>query len=131
MRRIRRMSVADVAASPLPARGDLRTACAHCGLDVPDGLIEESSSRQFCCAGCRTAFAILREGGLGRYYDLSERRNAPVRPTGRTYEEFDHPAFADLYVKPMSDGLAEVELYLEGVHCASCVWLLERVPLVL
>ena len=125
------MSVADVAASPLLANAEPRTACAHCGLAVPDGLFVETSERQFCCAGCRTAFAILHEGGLGRYYDLSERRNAPVRPTGRSYEEFDHPAFADLYVKPMTDGLAEVELYLEGVHCASCVWLVERVPLVL
>jgi len=73
----------------------------------------------------------LHEGGLDRYYDLAERRNEPVRPTGRTYDEFDHPAFCDLYVKPLSNGLAEVELYLEGVHCASCVWLVERVPLML
>ena len=28
-----------------------------------------------------------------------------------------------------ADGLANTELYLEGVHCASCVWLIERVPL--
>ena len=25
--------------------------------------------------------------------------------------------------------MAETELYLDGVHCASCVWLVERVPL--
>jgi P-type Cu2+ transporter len=123
------MSVVDIGSSTLLV--EPRVACAHCGLDVPDGLLNESAERQFCCAGCRTAFAILHEVGLDRYYDLSERRNEPVRPTGRTYEECDHPAFSDLYVKALSDGLAEVELYLEGVHCASCVWLVERVPLVL
>jgi len=72
------------------------------------GVVEESAMRQFCCAGCRTAFAILHEVGLDRYYDLSERRNEPVRPTGRSYEEFDHPAFTELYVKALNNGLAEV-----------------------
>ena len=130
-RRTPRMSVADVLSSPAPATITLDTACAHCGLDVPAGAVDEAALRQFCCAGCRTAFAILHEGGLDRYYELAERRREPVRPTGRGYEEFDHPAFSDLYVKPLSGGLAEVELYLEGVHCASCVWLVERVPLML
>ncbi|HVX41725.1 MAG TPA: heavy metal translocating P-type ATPase metal-binding domain-containing protein, partial [Gemmatimonadaceae bacterium] len=97
--------------------------CAHCGLDVPSGLVERDAPRQFCCAGCRTAYAILEEHGLGLYYTFADRRDVPVRASGRSYEEFDHEAFRDLYVKPLPGGLAQVELYLEGVHCASCVWL--------
>ena len=105
-------------------------ACTHCGLPVPAGYIEPGAERQFCCAGCRTAYAILHEHGLDRYYDLPERRDRPVRASGRQYDEFDHSAFHALYVSATADGLARVELYLEGVHCASCVWLVERVPLV-
>jgi len=105
--------------------------CAHCSLPVPPGLVDEAAERQFCCAGCHTAFDILHEHGLDRYYELSERRDRPVRSSGRSYEEFDHPTFTELYVRPLTGGLAEVELYLEGVHCGSCVWLVERVPLVL
>lgn len=108
-----------------------KVACTHCGLDVPSGLVEDGAERQFCCAGCRTAHAILHDHGLDAYYSFAERRNEPVRASGRRYEEFDHPAFTDLYVRPLPGGLAEVDLYLEGVHCASCVWLVERVPLVL
>jgi sulfite exporter TauE/SafE len=55
-------------------------------------------SRQFCCTGCHTAFTILHEHGLDSYYGFAERREAPVRASGRSYEEFDHPAFAQLYV---------------------------------
>ena len=117
--------------APVAASTEARVACAHCGLDVPEGAKEESAPRQFCCSGCRTAYSILQDGGLARYYEFPERREAPVRATGRTYEEFDHPTFADLYVKRLQGGLAQVELYLEGVHCASCVWLVERVPIVL
>lgn len=107
-----------------------RTACAHCGLPVPQGFIEPGATEQFCCAGCRTVFHILTENGLEHYYAFPERRTTPVQRTGRTYEEFDHPAFHSLYVREARDGLSRVELYLEGVHCASCVWLVERVPLV-
>ncbi len=106
-------------------------ACAHCGLPVPAGLVEDGAERQFCCSGCHTAYGILHAHGLDRYYDLPERRDAPVQASGRRYEEFDHPAFAELYVRTAPDGLARTELYLEGVHCASCVWLVERVPLLL
>lgn len=103
--------------------------CAHCGLAVPEGLLEADAERQFCCSGCHTAFGILHAHGLDSYYGFAERREAPVRASGRSYDEFDHPAFANLYVTALPNGLSRTELYLEGVHCASCVWLVERVPL--
>ena len=122
--------------TPAPAQGPDAPApgpliCAHCGLDVPAGLVEAGAERQFCCTGCRTAYAILHEHGLGQYYAFGEKRDAPVQPTGKKYEEFDHEAFHSLYVKPLRGGLCTTELYLEGVHCTSCVWLVERVPLLL
>ncbi len=104
-------------------------ACAHCTLPVPPALLMTSEARQFCCAGCRTAFTLLHDHGLGQFYTFRERRESPVRRTGRSYEEFDHPAFAALHVRETTDGLSRIELYLEGIHCASCVWLVERVPL--
>ena len=105
-------------------------ACTHCGLPVPSGLFEPGEPVQFCCAGCRAAYGILRGHGLDQYYRLAERREAPVRPSGRSYDEFDHAAFQSLYVTPRAGGLRSIELYLEGVHCGSCVWLVERVPLI-
>jgi Cu2+-exporting ATPase len=116
-------------AHALGANASTDVACSHCGLPVPSGLVAEGAAQQFCCTGCNTAFAILHEHGLDGYYGFAERREAPVRATGRSYDEFDHPAFAALYVQTQSTGLARTELYLEGVHCASCVWLVERVPL--
>jgi Cu2+-exporting ATPase len=106
-------------------------ACAHCGLPVPAGEPGDDDGTAFCCAGCRAAFRILHDGGLERYYRLAQRRERPVIASGRGFEEFDHPAFHALYVRARPDGMRETELYLEGVHCASCVWLVERVPLLL
>lgn len=112
-----------------PVLPGTRADCDHCGLDVPAGLVNPEAAHQFCCAGCRTAWQIIHDAGLERYYAFSERRGEAVASTGRSFEEFDHPAFEALYVRTRPDGLRVAELYLEGVHCASCVWLVERVPL--
>jgi Cu2+-exporting ATPase len=127
------MSVAELAlaqSAPVDAISKADAVCTHCGLPVPAGAYDASTARQFCCAGCHSAFEILNEHGLSRYYAFTERRNEAVRSSGRRFDEFDHPTFRELYVRALPDGLSEVELYLEGVHCASCVWLVERVPLI-
>ena len=105
-------------------------SCAHCELPVPAGLVVPDADRQFCCTGCRTAFAIIHDHGLDGYYDIAERRDGPVAASGRSFEEFDHATFRELYVRRTPEGLSQVDLYLEGVHCGACVWLVERVPLV-
>jgi Cu2+-exporting ATPase len=110
------------------------TLCDHCGLPVPTGLVEEGAGHQFCCSGCRVAYEVIHGAGLEDYYALKRRIDAPeqaARSSGRGYAEFDDPAFAELYCRPRNDGLTTVELYLEGVHCAACVWLVEKVPIVI
>jgi Cu2+-exporting ATPase len=106
-------------------------ACAHCTLQVPLGLRDPNATEQYCCAGCRTAAAIIRQAGLDGYYRLPERRDRAVEVSARAYDDFAHDSFRALYVRSRDDGLEETELFLSGVHCASCVWLVERVPLIL
>ncbi len=119
----------------LPARPalDRRTgsdvACSHCSLPVPAGLVEHASTEQFCCGACRIAYAAIRECGLDAYYELRRRLEvdpSPASASGSRFAEFDDPVFADRHIRPMPDGLRTCELYLEGVHCAACVWLVER-----
>jgi Cu2+-exporting ATPase len=103
-------------------------ACLHCGLQVPAGLTD------YCCAGCRTVHAALNEWGLadGWIQRLREAdaRPRPARPTGRKYEEFDDPALLAACGE-IREGRGRAELYLEGVHCSACAWLVERLPKIL
>jgi Cu2+-exporting ATPase len=111
---------------------DSHATCSHCRLPVPAGLVDEGASHQFCCSGCRTVYEVIHVHGLDQYYRVAASTGeAPwkANPSGRSYEDFDDPAFLDLYARPLGDGLQQVELYLEGVHCAACVWLVEKVPL--
>ncbi len=108
---------------------DQQVLCAHCGLEVLSS--QPSEDPQFCCSGCSVAYALLHDKQLDAYYGLSERRKHAVTSSGRSFEEFDHPAFEELHVSEVGGGLSRVELIIEGIHCASCVWLVERVPLLL
>lgn len=118
------------AAAPKP----VGTLCVHCGLPVPPGMINPESEQQFCCRGCEAVYAVISGCGLDRYYRLRREAEAaaqPARTTARKYQEYDEDAFRDLYCRSAADGLQTVELYLEGVHCAACVWLVEKLPHVL
>lgn len=109
-------------------------ACDHCGLPVPAGLYEESASEQFCCAACKVVYETLHERGLDRYYELVEQDADPSlrrgHATGRKFSEYDHESFQQEQVRT-ENGIANIDFYLEGVHCAACVWLVEKLPQVL
>ena len=113
---------------------DIRTtdvSCSHCGLPVPPGLIQPDEELQFCCRGCRTVYQVIHGCGLERFYrlrDASDGNTRPARTTNRAYSEFDDEAFRKLYYQDLADGSQAVEFYLEGVHCAACVWLVEKLP---
>jgi len=124
-------SSAPAQAAPQPGHAGARVACSHCSLPVPAGLVEPGAEHQFCCGACRAVWEAIHGCGLERYYELRERQGAigrQARATGRGYEEFDDPAFAGLYCQDLGDGVQSAELFLEGVHCIACVWLVEKLP---
>ncbi|MEE4270496.1 MAG: heavy metal translocating P-type ATPase [Thermoanaerobaculales bacterium] len=108
------------------------TPCDHCGLPVPAGLVDEGAELQFCCSGCRVAYEVIHGAGLEGYYALKNRIDAPEQAAlgrGGSFDRFDDETFTELYCTRREDGLHSVELYLEGVHCAACVWLVESTPM--
>jgi Cu2+-exporting ATPase len=83
----------------------------------------------FCCAGCRSVYAIVQASGLDGYYayrDASSARAVPASIARRKYQELDDPGFQAQFCSNLPNGQRSVELLLEGVHCSACVWLVER-----
>lgn len=123
--------VADAAAFPLPATRAEAVGCSHCGLPVPDDWLRAGAAEQFCCAGCRSVFYILRDAGLGDYYlrrSAAGEQGQRAKVTDKNYAEYDEAAFQESYCKALDSGFYAVDLYLEGIHCAACVWLVEKLP---
>jgi P-type Cu2+ transporter len=101
-------------------------ACSHCGLPA-EARVTAESGEVFCCSGCETVYFALRSAGLDAYYSKRDGAGAPARPSRGTFEHFDDPGFLEMYATHV-DGEARIELVLEGVHCAACLWLIEKLP---
>jgi len=107
------------------------TLCDHCGLEVPPALVREGEEEQFCCEGCRQVWGILHDWGFDGFYRRLESeggRMGPASVSGRRFEELDAPELVGEQIQETVRGTRRTKLYLEGVHCAACVWLVEELP---
>ncbi len=95
--------------------------CLHCGNDL--GRFWSPQDGPFCCRGCRGVYEMIHQEHLERYYDLTPDNLAPaatLRPDSfdwldRVLEDRDTAATS-----------LRLELDIQGVHCAACVWLIEK-----
>ncbi|RLA33970.1 MAG: heavy metal translocating P-type ATPase, partial [Gammaproteobacteria bacterium] len=105
--------------------------CYHCGLPAAAGVAVTGEiagqDRRFCCPGCRAVCGAIHAAGLEGFY-VRTPADQPLAPPPVPSED---PAIFDLadvqaeFVR--RDGkLLEAELLIEGIHCAACVWLIER-----
>ncbi|PLX81328.1 MAG: copper-translocating P-type ATPase [Desulfuromonas sp.] len=102
--------------------------CIHCHLSIPpqDLIVDEIEGKQlhFCCHGCQGAYRIITGAGLGNFYQRRTWNENGV-PSGTFETDFDDSVLAE-HVIHESDDSAEIPLLIEGIRCASCVWLLEK-----
>jgi len=104
--------------------------CTHCRLPVPPGLIVAGAQCQFCCHGCQAVWSLLHSNGLQAFYSLCDQLSStPLRAGGDDdFSEFDDPVFTEKHVRVLGSQLLEARLLLEGIHCAACIWLIEKLP---
>jgi Cu2+-exporting ATPase len=106
-----------------PERANLASthagACAHCGSPVPDG----AGSSIYCCAGCEAVAALLRSEELTRYYAIAD---GDVIPVGAAPARRSHAWLAPLLDGQRDADTPTLELDVQGIHCAACVWLMNE-----
>jgi len=104
--------------------------CSHCGETTKKPICDESEF--FCCHGCHTVYHALKEKNLLHYYKLRESvgANAGSTPSIASDDDFSYMSqdkFQAEFLSPNENGL-NIKLYLEGIHCVACIWLLEKIP---
>ncbi len=96
--------------------------CLHCGAP----LVGESARQSgFCCSGCAYVYRLVHEHGLDGYYKMREAVVAPVDQA--VFHARDFTWLVELQsVAEKSPATPELELEVQGISCAGCVWLIER-----
>lgn len=104
--------------------------CIHCGSDCgKNPVIWEEKS--FCCNGCLTVYQLLNENKLYNYYNLEEQPGIKVETTafGNKYEFLDKEEIREKLISFSEGGISKVKFFVPVIHCASCIWLLEKLHL--
>ena len=118
-------SAAALAPAPAPAPAQTRRSCQHCGAPLAAG---REPVPGFCCAGCAYVFRLVQEHGLAGYYQLKDEVTAPADAAVFLLRDFtwlevaQQKAEAAAGVRP-----PELTLDVQGISCAGCVWLIERI----
>ncbi len=94
--------------------------CIHCG--NPLGRFWKHEDGPFCCRGCKGVYEMIHQEDLCRFYDLTPDTHAPASVL-RT----DSFGWLDQMVAEHDDsGPLHLDLDIQGVHCAACIWLIEE-----
>jgi P-type Cu2+ transporter len=128
-----------------------RRMCRHCGAPLIDARMRASG---FCCSGCSYVYRLVHEHGLSGYYRIKDDVTTPAdvavfQPRDYSWLEVlqveaekagqgsasDQPTAAIASVAPGPERLKgphapaipELTLDIQGISCAGCVWLIERV----
>jgi Cu2+-exporting ATPase len=117
-----------MSAAVLPAAAAPRTkpVCRHCGAALIDARMQESG---FCCAGCSYVFRLVHEHGLAGYYRIKDEITAPADTAVFQPRDYAWLAAAQAEAEAEVRPTPELNLDVQGISCAGCVWLIEKIYL--
>jgi Cu2+-exporting ATPase len=105
--------------------------CFHCALPIPancDIRVEiGGEQRPVCCPGCKAVATLIRDAGLERYYDSRDRPDpGAVRPAEEAgdWQVFDREDMLAAFTTREGNA-AEATIYVGGMYCAACSWLID------
>ncbi|MGH1469743.1 MAG: heavy metal translocating P-type ATPase [Cellvibrionaceae bacterium] len=113
-------------------------SCFQCGLPVPasqslsQSLSINGEMKYFCCLGCKTVAQLIDESGLVDFYqfrpeELSAKTADIVAPENAIdFSFYDDEDVCKEFVSDIGDGMRQARLYIEGIHCTACTWLIEQ-----
>jgi Cu+-exporting ATPase len=102
--------------------------CDHCHLEYDESILIEDDGLYFCCKGCQGIYHLLKSEGLDSFYEkLGSNTIEPPKELKDSVDRFDRDGFIKKYVTTTKDGFSSISLVIDGIHCAACVWLNEKV----
>ena len=105
-------------------------ACYHCGLPVTNGNRVKTKikdiQQDFCCTGCASVCQTIHDSGLGAFYDQQTTSLLPAVDLEYPLEYYDAAVFQQPFLEISDEHTKTITLISDTIHCAACVWLIER-----
>lgn len=102
--------------------------CDHCHLVFDESVMINENKLNFCCKGCQGVYHLLQDDGLDSFYDkLGNKTISPPLEVQDDTNRFDTKSFENTFTSINKNGFKQIDLIIEGIHCAACVWLNEKV----
>ncbi len=102
--------------------------CYHCQQPVPAGIhITDDHGHAYCCHACEAVAHIISAHHLEQYYQVRDRpAPRPEHPYDPAHwQAYDLLEIAAQYTYKDGDD-QEIHLYIDGLHCAACTWLISH-----
>ncbi len=110
--------------------------CDHCLLPVSgqDALYEDypAGRKTFCCHACRAIYRMIQDEGLSEFYRKRDWQVTGIPKSLSASGDTDTDSSSDvdeaLATFIRGEGVVkEADLMIDGIRCASCIWLNEKV----
>ncbi|NQV16454.1 heavy metal translocating P-type ATPase metal-binding domain-containing protein [bacterium] len=113
--------------SKLTREKDSVLSCFHCG-DICTDQSTSIGDKLFCCQGCKTVFEILNVNELCDYYDIESAPGITPKTDliADRFAYLDDESVREQIVEFSEGNTEKVTLHSPAMHCASCIWLLEK-----
>ena len=110
--------------------------CDHCHLPIDFGDEEivatiNDQTLSFCCHGCKSVCESIYNAGMDGFYRRTTEGETlqPPPEIDPQLDVYDLDEVQQEFVTRYDDEsgeIREIHLLIEGIHCAACIWLIER-----
>lgn len=109
-----------------------RALCFHCNEPLRGARLTariDGRDEAVCCQGCRAVAEVIAGSGLADYYRFRQDAGArpePAESLDNSWAALNRPEVAAQFIRS-SDATDSVVLAVDGLRCAACSWLIDRV----
>ena len=110
----------------------MSVTCFHCGEPLGRSPLQARVNDQnvsVCCAGCLAVAELIADAGFSQYYEV--RSENPQKPDAALLKEDSWSAYAQSGIAgtiiERSGDHDSVTLGIDGLRCAACAWLIDKV----
>lgn len=100
-------------------------SCLHCKTPL------RKNQTNFCCSGCKVVYETIHRIGLENFYSIKRNIKGVNQSPAEELKNYSYLKSENIitqFTEKVSEDFLRVKFYLPTIHCAACVWILEKLP---